>query len=358
MAGSKTEKATSKRKRDERKKGNIFQSKDIVSAFSLLIMFSSLKILSSFMYEYIELLIQRNVGRVSQFPQLSTTSATEAFRDIILSIGILSAPLLIISALVTIVFSVMQTRFLFATEALKFKFSRMNPLEGFKRLFSIRSVVELAKALAKIILVVAILYNEIMMRLEELPSLFHVDILQGIIYIGDSVVSMVFTISFIFIGLSVLDYVYQWWEYEKNLRMTKQEVKEEYKQLEGDPKIKAQIKEKQRQMAQRRMMQQVPSADVVIRNPTHYAVAIRYKPGENSAPIVVAKGADLVALRIITVAQENDVTITENVSLARALYEAVEIDQEIPASFYVAVAEVLAFVYNLKNKVGDRKTKT
>lgn len=358
MAGSKTEKATPKRKRDERKKGNIFQSKDVVSAFSLLIMFFSLKILSSFMYEYIELLIQRNVGRVSQLTQLSTTSATEAFRDIILSIVILSAPLLVISALVTIVFSVMQTRLLFATEALKFKFSRMNPLEGFKRLFSIRSVVELVKALAKIVLVVAILYNEIMARIEELPSLFHVDILQGVIYIGESVVSMVFTISIIFIGISVLDYAYQWWDYEKNLRMTKQEVKEEYKQLEGDPKIKAQIKEKQRQMSQRRMMQQVPSADVIIRNPTHYAVAIRYKPGENSAPIVIAKGADLVALRIITVAQENNVYITENVPLARALYEAVEIDREIPASFYVAVAEVLAFVYNLKNKVGDNRSKT
>ncbi len=354
MAGSKTEKATAKRKRDERKKGNIFQSKDVVSGFSLLIMFFSLRLLSPFMYEYIDLLIQRSIARGTQLTLLSTTSATEVFRDLILSIVILAIPLLLISALITIVFSVMQTRFLFATEALKFKFSRLNPLEGFKRLFSVRSIVELVKALAKIVLVVGILYNEIMSRIQELPSLYHIDLLQGIIYIGDSVVSMVLSISIIFIGLSVLDYVYQWWEYEKNLRMTKHEVKEEYKQLEGDPKIKAQIKEKQRQMAQRRMMQQVPTADVVIRNPTHYAVAILYKPGENSAPIVVAKGADLVALRIISVAQENNVYITENVPLARALYEAVEIDLEIPASFYVAVAEVLAFVYNLKNKVGNK----
>lgn len=350
MAGSKTEKATPKRKQDERKKGNIFQSKDVVSAFSLLIMFYSLKLLSSFLYGYLDLFIQRTYRRLTDITILSITDGVEVFRDFVVAIAILSGPLLLISVAVTILFSVAQTRFLFSTEPLKFKFSRLNPLQGFRRLFSIRSVVELVKALAKIALVVAILYNEIMDRIKELPSLYEIDLLQGIIYVCESVISLVLTISILFIGLSVVDYVYQWWEYERSLRMTKQEVKEEYKQLEGDPKIKAQIKEKQLQMAQMRMMQQVPTADVVIRNPTHYAVAIRYKPGENNAPVVVAKGADLVALRIISVAQENNVHITENVPLARALYEVVEIDHEIPATFYVAVAEVLAFVYNLKNK--------
>ncbi len=350
MAGSKTEKATPKRKRDERKKGNVFQSKDIVSAFSLLIMFNSLKLLSSFMYGYLNLFIQQSFGKLAEITLFTTTEAIKVFRDFIIATVILCGPILLISALVTIIFSGLQTRFLFASEALKFKFSRLNPLQGFKRLFSIRSIVELLKALVKIILAVSILYNEILERLEELPSLYEIDLMQGIIYIGDSAVSLVLTIAILFLGISVLDFVYQWWDYEKNLRMSKQEVKEEFKQLEGDPKIKAQIKEKQRQMSQMRMMQQVPTADVVIRNPTHYAVAIRYKPGENNAPIVVAKGADLIALRIISVAQENDVTVTENVPLARALFDAVEIDHEIPASFYVAVAEVLAFVYNLKNK--------
>ncbi|MFA9381542.1 MAG: EscU/YscU/HrcU family type III secretion system export apparatus switch protein, partial [Acetanaerobacterium sp.] len=288
MAGSKTEKATNKRKRDERKKGNVFQSKDIVSAFSLLIMFSSLKMLSGYMYGYIGILIERYIGKTSEITLLSIADAAQIMRDFVISTAVLCGPLLLISVLVTVVFSVAQTRLLFAPEALKFKFSRMNPLEGFKKLFSIRSLVELAKALAKIALVMIILYSELMDRIQEIPSLYEVDLMQGILYIGDSVVSLVFTIAILFLGVSALDYVYQWWDYEKQLKMSKQEVKEEYKQLEGDPKIKAKIKEKQRQMSQMRMMQQVPSADVVIRNPTHYAVAIRYTPGSHNAPIVVA----------------------------------------------------------------------
>lgn len=356
MAGSKTEKATPKRKRDERKKGNVFQSKDIVSAFSLLIMFYALKLLSPFIYGQISLYFQKNTARLAEIKILAVSDAANLLREFSIMVLLLSGPMLAVSALVTVVFSAAQTRFLFTGETLKFKFSRLNPLQGFKRLFSIRSVVELFKALVKIIFVVAVLYNEILSRVRELPSLYDVDLMQGIIYIGDSVVSLVLTIALMFIGLSVLDYAYQWWDYEKNLRMTKQEVKEEFKQLEGDPKIKAQIKEKQRQMSQMRMMQQVPTADVVIRNPTHYAVAIRYTPGTNTAPVVVAKGVDLVALRIVSVAEENDVYITENVPLARALYDAVEIDREIPAAFYVAVAEVLAFVYNLKHKSKPSKT--
>ena len=350
MAGSKTEKATHKRKQDERKKGNIFQSRDIVSAFSILIMFFALKLLGSYIYRFLGGFLEKYTGRMGELTLLTESAAIEVIRDFVLAVLLAGLPLLLISCLVTIAFSLAQTRLLFTTEALKFKFSRLNPLEGFKRLFSIRSLVELLKALVKITMIVLVLYSEVMKRMEELSNLLEVELIQGALYMVDSIVSMVITLAILFIGISVLDYVYQWWDYEKNLRMTKQEVKEEYKQLEGDPKIKAQIKEKQRQMAQRRMMQQVPSADVVIRNPTHYAIAIRYVQGQSHAPVVVAKGADLVALRIVSVAEENKVYITENKPLARALFDAVEIDQEIPVSFYQAVAEVLAFVYNLNHK--------
>lgn len=348
--GSKTEKATPKRKSDERKKGNVFQSQDIIVAFSILIMFSALKLLSQYLYIYIGNTIQSYIGKLDDFTSLTTADASVILRDATFTILLMAGPLLLISILVAVICTGVQTRFLFVGEPLKFKFSRLSPLQGFKRLFSIRSVVELLKSLVKILLVGVILYTEISKRVTELGSLLQMDLLQGVTYIGNSVVSLVFTIAILFLGISVLDYVYQWWEYEKNLRMSKQEVKEEFKQLEGDPKIKAQIKEKQRQMAQKRMMQQVPTADVVIRNPTHYAVAIRYKPSENKAPVVVAKGVDMVALRIVSVAEENNVTVTENVALARGLYAAVEIDCEIPADFYQAVAEVLAFVYTLKKK--------
>ncbi len=348
--GSKTEKATPKRKSDERKKGNVFQSQDIISAFSIFILFFALKLLSQYLYIYMGNTIRSYIGKLGEYHTLTVSDAAAVMRDFALTVVLMAGPLLLVALLVAILLSGVQTRFLFAGEPLRFKFSRINPLQGFKRFFSVRSVVELFKSLVKITLVGVVLYGEISKRVTELPSLLEIDLLQGIIYIGNSVISMIFTIALLFLGLSVLDYVYQWWEYERNLRMSKQEVKEEFKQLEGDPKIKAQIKEKQRQMAQMRMMQQVPAADVVIRNPTHYAVAIRYAPSENRAPVVVAKGVDLVALRIVTIAQENEVSVTENVPLARALYAAVDINAEIPADFYQAVAEVLAFVYTLKKK--------
>jgi flagellar biosynthetic protein FlhB len=173
---------------------------------------------------------------------------------------------------------------------------------------------------------------------------------NGIAYLGDMIMTIVSTSAAVFVVLAALDYFYQWWDYEKNLRMTKQEVKEEYKQTEGDPQIKGQIRERQRKQAQARMMQNVPKADVIIRNPTHYAVAIKYNPDEDRAPVLLAKGADKLALRIIREAEKYNIAITENRPLARGLYEAVEIDQEIPSEFYQAVAEVLVFVYNLKNK--------
>ena len=173
---------------------------------------------------------------------------------------------------------------------------------------------------------------------------------QAIATTADIIFSIVEVAAVIMAFVAAADYLYQWWDYEKNLRMSKQELKEEYKQTEGDPQIKGKIRERQQAQARQRMMQQVPSADVVIRNPTHFAVAIKYDPERNSAPIVVAKGMDSLALRIVAVAEENGVFITENKPLARGLYEAVELDQEIPDRFYQPIAELLAFVYSLKKK--------
>ena len=211
-------------------------------------------------------------------------------------------------------------------------------------------MVELLKSLLKITVLGYILYDIMKDELPVLPRMMDMSVRQVMAATGEVILSIVRTAAIFFAFIALFDYVYQWWEYEKNLRMSKQEIKEEYKETEGDPQIKGKIKEKQQMMARQRMMQSVPSADVVIRNPTHFAVAIRYDPDKDRAPVVVAKGADRLALKIVAVAEEHGIAVTENVPLARALYDAVELEMEIPSQFYQPVAEVLAFVYSLKKK--------
>jgi flagellar biosynthetic protein FlhB len=259
-------------------------------------------------------------------------------------------PLLLLSGLVTIFFTAMQTKMLFATDALKFKGSRINPIEGFKKLFSIRSIVEVIKAVIKISVLGYIIYYNYKKHFLELPKLMDVSIGRSVEFTADIIMSIVKTTGAVFIFVAIFDYAYQWWEYEKNLRMTKQEVKEEYKQTEGDPQIKGKIREKQRQQAMNRMMQSVPNADVIVRNPTHFAIALKYDSEKDRAPMVLAKGMDNIAFRIIAEAEKYNIPMIENRPLARGLYDAVEINMEIPEEFYKPVAEVLAFVYNLKKK--------
>ena len=350
MAGEKTEKATPKRKRDERKKGNIFQSKEVVVVASLLIMFYSFKLLSPFFLTTIQKNIRTFFGLMATTETVDITLVQKYLVDGLLVFCMTALPLLLISGAVAVVFTGAQTRFLFSAKSMSFKFSRINPLEGFKKLFSMRSVVELVKAILKIVVLGYIIYDVMVERLPQMPRLMDMEPTQAMPFLGEGVMSIVTTIGYLFIVLAILDYVYQWWEYEKNLRMSKQELKEEYKMTEGDPQIKGKIKERQRQQAMSRMMQKVPTADVVIRNPTHFAVALKYDAEKHRAPVVVAKGADHMALRIVKIAEENGVTVTENKPLARGLYEAVDLDREIPDQFYQQVAEVLAFVYSLKKK--------
>ena len=243
-----------------------------------------------------------------------------------------------------------QTRGLFTMESLAPKFSRLSPLQGLKRMFSLRGVIELLKAMIKIIILGSIIWNALQKDFWNFSQLMDMEPFQAMTYTGDMILSIVQPVAIAMAFVAGFDLFYQWWDYEKNLRMSRQELKEEYKQTEGDPQIKGKIRERQQAQARQRMMQKVPSADVVIRNPTHYAVAIQYDPSRNNAPVVVAKGADSLALRIVAVAEEHGVFITENRPLARGLYEAVDLDQEIPDRFYQPVAEVLAFVYSLKKK--------
>ena len=351
MAGdSKTEKATPKKRRDERKKGNVFLSQDAVSVATLVGACAMLWAMADviveqagrFMAFCIEL-CQRPIGSIEG--ELSEL-AVQGVRALVTSAG---APLLV-TALCAVVATFAQTRMLVSGQLMKPKFSRINPLEGFKRLFSLKSVINALKGILKIIILMALIYMSLKGLFQESSRYLYTDIPMAVTHLFDNGMSMVIRIVIAFTALAAFDFLYQWWDYERQMRMSKQEVKEEYKQTEGDPQVKGKIKEIQRRRAQQRMMQQVPSADVVIRNPTHFAVALRYKPEQDNAPIVLAKGQDELALRIVQVAEENGVAVMENVPLARALYADAELNREIPPALYGAVAEVLVYIFRLNEQ--------
>lgn len=350
MAGEKTEKATPKRRSDERKKGNIFQSKEITTVATMIVMFYALKLIGPTALE----ILKKSFTDFFMKSAITETLAPEDIKILFAQgagvFALVALPFLLISSAATVAITGGQTRMLFTTKLLEFKGSRINPLEGFKKMFSLRSLVELIKSLLKITVLGYIIYTSMNKILPTVPRMMNMDILNAVSLLGSSIMSIVNTVAVIFLFLACFDYGYQWWEYEKSLRMSKQDIKDEYKQTEGDPEIKGKIKEKQRQQAMSRMMQKVPAADLIIRNPTHFAVALQYAPDKNHAPVVVAKGADHLALKIVEVGEKNNVFITENKPLARGLYEAVELDMEIPDKFYQPVAELLAFVYSLKKK--------
>ncbi len=340
MAGEKTEKATPKRRQDERKKGNVFQSREIGVVFSLLVSFYGLKLLAPYILRALEWSIRNYFYQAATVDEIITS---DAIRYFIQGCGVFAVAVSVIATLA-------QTRGLFTMKSAAPKFSRLNPIEGIKKMFSMRGVVELLKSLAKIIVLGYIIWLQFRDEFWAFPRLMDMEPLQGMAFTANIVLEIAKSAAIVMVFVAAADYFYQWWDYEKNLRMSKQELKEEYKQTEGDPQVKGKIRERQQAQARQRMMQKVPGADVVIRNPTHFAVALKYDPQRSSAPVVVAKGADSLALRIVAVAQENGVFITENKPLARGLYEAVDLDREIPDRFYQPVAEVLAFVYSLKKK--------
>lgn len=350
MPGEKTEKATPKRKQDERKKGNVFQSNEIGTLLSLLAVFFSLQLLGPWIVSNIESTMTDFIALSGTKNVLTMTDMNEFARKIAVCFAVTILPVLIIGAFASCVSTIAQTRGLVSFEALKPKFSRMNPIQGIKKLFSLRGLIELLKSMLKIVILGIVIWQELKNQVLLIPRLMEMSIVQAGVAIGSAVMTIVKKVALIMAFVAAFDYLYQWWEYEKNLRMSKQEIKEEYKQTEGDPQVKGKIREKQNMMARRRMMQNVPNADVVIRNPTHYAVALQYDPEHHRAPVVIAKGQDSLALRIVAVAEEHDIVVTENRPLARGLYENVELNAEIPDRFYQPVAEVLAFVYNLKKK--------
>lgn len=347
--GSKTEKATPKKRRDERKKGNTFLSQDAVSVATLVVSVFALFALAGTFVAQLRGFTSFCIAACGKAVEGSGTLKEIALQGVlVLAKTVIPVVLLTVVSAVAATFA--QTRFLVSGELLRPKFSRISPKQGIKRLFSLKSLIDALKNTLKIVLLLVIIYLSLKSQVQESSKYLYTDLAAACRHLFENGKGMVIRIVIAFIVVAALDALYQWWEFERQMKMSKQEVKEEYKQTEGDPQIKGKIKENQRRMAQRRMMQQVPQADVVIRNPTHFAVALRYRPERDNAPVVLAKGQDELALRIVRVAEENQVTVIENVPLARALYAGAELDREIPPELYGAVAEVLVYIFRLTKK--------
>lgn len=351
MAGEeKTEKASSKKRRDERKKGNIFQSKDVVTVGVIALSFYILEFWTPYIYRYTSDAFYKYISLMKTTYDINDTFIVQMFIDISYTVFASAGLLMFAVITATVIFTGAQTKFLISRENIKFKFSKLSFLSGIKKMFSIRSIVEVIKNIFKISVLGYVIYNSIFDRLLQVPRLISIDLVSSVNFIVTSIMAIVKSVIISFVAISAFDFLYSWWEYEKNIKMTKQEAKEEYKQLEGDPHIKGKIKEKQRAISMTRMMQQVPLADVIIRNPIHYAIAIKYDIEKDKAPIVLAKGKDNIAMIIVEKAEEHKINIVENVPLARALYASTDINHEIPIEFYEPVAEILAWVYGIKKK--------
>ena len=350
MAGEKTEKATPKKRKDERKKGNVFVSKDAVTAVSLIASFYGLKMFAPTILTSIQDLIKRYISIAGTKEIFLVSDIATTFVDLAVVFLKCAMPLVLIAVAVAIIVTMAQTKMLFTTKAAAPKFNRINPLNGIKKMFSLRAIVELLKSLIKIVVLLYIVYTVLVDEVATLPALIDMNPMTAMMKTGGIIMDVVLKSGIAFIFLAAADYMYQWWDFEKNMKMSKQEIKDEYKQIEGNPQIKGRQRNVQQQRARQRMMQNVPEADVVIRNPTHFAVALKFDRDKDRAPKVIAKGMDQLALRIVQVAEENDVYVTEDRPLARALYDAVEVGEEIPEEFYKAIAKILAFVYNLKEK--------
>ena len=351
--GEKTEEPTAKKIEDSRKEGQVAKSQEISSVAHLAALFLCLKLFMSFTS-------QRLINVFPHFYREFDVKIGSGFDDVavwqllldaILYFFLTAAPYILAALVISFFAQSLQFKWKVTTKPLKPKFSKINPLSGFKRLFSKDKLVELALSLVKISVFAAVIYSVIKERIGIFITAYDMTIRDCLGILFDIVMEIGIKICMAYLIIAFADLIYRRWKHKKDLKMTKQEVKDEFKNSEGDPQIKGQQRARMRQAAQRRMMQAVPEADVVITNPTHFAVALKYDNTVSQAPVLVAKGADYLAFKIRDIALENDVDVVENKPLARMLYANVELGDEIPPELYQAVAEVLAYVYQLHKKV-------
>lgn len=354
--GEKTEPATPKKLEDARKDGKVAKSKEMNNAITLLGLFVVLRVfLGNMGQQFLNLfdVIYNQLGAFSTMYEGAMPFATVQmiFRMVMLDILKLLFPFLVVSFLIAFIVDLVQVKWKPTGKPLQPKFSKMNPLNGIKRIFSSQSLVELLKSILKIAVIGIVVYTYMRGKANNLFILYDLTLYQAVGLVGSMVMDLGIRISAFYLVIAFLDLAYQKWKFNDDMKMTKQEVKDEYKNQEGDPQIKGQQKARMREASRRRMMQKLPEADVVITNPTHYAVAVKYDPDSMDAPYVIAKGADYMAQKIKEVARENSIEIVENKPLARMLYANVDVDQAVPPELYQAVAEVLAFVYHLQGKI-------
>jgi len=350
--GDKTEDPTPHRQREARKKGQVFKSMEFNSALNVLAVMFLFLLVSHLVFDSFRVMLENYLG------ELATEDVTdgniqaftmEAFEFYLRLMG----PVFAVVLLVGVGSNLTQVGFLFSGEQIKPQPNRINPLEGVKKILSKKALFELVKALSKISIIGTITYLFVRANIEQLFVLMNQEVHIGAMVFWDIMVNLGLTVGLVFLLISFLDYIYQRYEHQQQLKMSKREIKEEHKKLEGDPQLQSKIKERQRYIANQRMLQDVPDSDVVITNPTEIAVALQYREGENTAPKVVAKGVEVIAQQIRKIAQENEVPIVENPPVARTIYEKTELGDEIPVELYQAVAEILAMVYRLREN--DKK---
>lgn len=353
--GEKTEPATAKKLREAREEGKVAKSKEFSAAVDLIVLFLALKIFIGYVGENFTDGFRTYYGRIPDFLAESNTSlpvpaAMRLINQALMEIILTCLPFFLAGVVVAVLVGILQVGWKVSAKPMKPKPDKFNPINGFKRMFSKDSLFELVKSIIKIGVIFYVAYSEVKKYQGQLFVIYNMEMMSAVAMVGNIIINTGLKISLVYIVVGLADLIYQKHKFKEDMKMTKQEVKDEYKNTEGDPQIKGRQRQRMREASQRRMMQDIPKADVVITNPTHYAVAIRYDAQESKAPVVVAKGEDYLAMKIKEVARENHVEIVENKPLARMLYANVDIGAEIPQELYQAVAEVLAMVYNLKGR--------
>jgi flagellar biosynthetic protein FlhB len=344
----KTEQPTPKKRQELKEKGEVAKSKELPSVAVLLAALISLSLFGSFMYNHIQI-IMKGAFSLSSIHNFNTPEFIKFAQNIIGRFIILLSPLFAAIFITAILSNVMQVGFIFSGESITPKLSKIDPIKGFGRLFSKQAFMEFIKSLLKLTIVGGIVYLTLKSEMKNFALLSDMEVNSILVYILKIFFKIFIRCSLAMIILVVIDYAFQRWEFENRIKMTKQEVKDDFKKSEGDPLIKSRIKSIQMEMARKRMMQDVPEADVVITNPTHLAVALKYDSSTMNAPKVIAKGSRKIAEKIKDVASKHGVPILENKELARNLYSLVEVGQEIPPALYQTIAELLAYVYRLKS---------
>ena len=352
--GEKTEPATAKKLKDARDEGKVAKSRELNSAFDLIVLFLCLKIFVSFVGEkFIDIFsyIYENMPDFVKINEggLSVQAVAGLIASVTLKSLLIMLPFMAFGFVVTLLVSIVQVGWKVSTKPMKPELSKLNPLNGFKRIFSKDSLFELVKSILKIVIIIYIAYTSIKDNANDLFALYDLGLNQAVALVGTLIINTGIKISIVYLVIGLADFIYQKHKFNEDMKMTKQEVKDEYKNTEGDPQIKGRQRRKMQEVSQKRMMQDVPKADVVITNPTHFAVALKYEAKVSSAPVVLAKGEDYLAQKIKEVERENKIEIVENKPLARMLYHNVDVGAEIPPELYQAVAEVLAAVYKAKN---------